>query len=216
MARCPGATNTFPIDRRRALHLFNAKTIKRHVDRADAPDPAKAEILRQWANTILDRSIETQSETEIEDLFKQRIVCDVLGYVPFNHGGVWTVASKAGIGSGAVDPCDRIWRPVTVRLTAPILPLIRGEYGVAVRRSKFVWCGSRQGDRVPSRRLSAAWPVFGEARDSSNAATNIHVSCAFRRNVSCIRMPGGAHEPCDPGCRSHFRGRHPDRFRFGP
>lgn len=85
------------------LQLFNPKTIVRHIASAGAPDPAKLEILRQWAATINDRSIETQSETEIEDLFKQQIVCSVLGYMPFNEGGAWTVASKAGIGSGAVD-----------------------------------------------------------------------------------------------------------------
>lgn len=59
--------------------------------------------MRQWAATIHDRSIETQSETEIADQFKQRIVCEVLGYLPFNEGGAWTVASKATIGAGAVD-----------------------------------------------------------------------------------------------------------------
>ncbi len=85
------------------MQLFNPKTIKRHIDRATAPDPAKVEILRGWAKTIHDRSIETQSETEIEDQFKQRIVCEVLGYAPFNEAGAWTVASKAGIGAGAVD-----------------------------------------------------------------------------------------------------------------
>jgi hypothetical protein len=85
------------------VQLFNPKTIKRHIDRATAPDPAKVEILRGWAKTIHDRSIETQSETEIEDQFKQRIVCEVLGYAPFNEDGAWTVASKAGIGAGAVD-----------------------------------------------------------------------------------------------------------------
>ena len=85
------------------MQLFNTKTIKRHIARATAPDPAKLEILRQWGDTIRDRSIETQSETEIEDQFKQRIVCDILGYTPFNGSGEWTVASKASIGVGAVD-----------------------------------------------------------------------------------------------------------------
>lgn len=85
------------------MQLFNPKTIKRHTASAGPPDPAKLEILRQWAATIHDRSIETQSETAIEDQFKQRIICDVLGYLPFNEGGEWTVASKVGIGAGAVD-----------------------------------------------------------------------------------------------------------------
>lgn len=85
------------------MQLFNPKTINRHIERASSPDPGKLEILRQWAATIHDRSIETQSETQIEDLFKQRIVCSVLGYLPFNEGGEWTVASKTAIGGGAVD-----------------------------------------------------------------------------------------------------------------
>lgn len=85
------------------MQLFNSKTIDRYFLRAGSPDPVKLDVLRKWGATIIDRSIETQSETEIEDLFKQRIVCEVLGYRPFNHVGAWTVASKAGIGSGAVD-----------------------------------------------------------------------------------------------------------------
>lgn len=61
------------------MQLFNPKTIRRHIAGAAAPDAQKLEILRQWAATIRDQSIATQSETEIEDQFKQRIVCDVLG-----------------------------------------------------------------------------------------------------------------------------------------
>ncbi len=83
--------------------LFNAKTINRHVGSAHAPDPEKLRILRQWGDTIRDRSIETQSETEIEDQFKQRIVCDVLGYTPFGGNEEYNVASKASIGAGSVD-----------------------------------------------------------------------------------------------------------------
>ncbi len=85
------------------MHLFNAKTIKRYVDRADAPDPAKAEVLRQWANTIRDRSIETQKETALHGKFKREIMCDVLGYSDFNESGHWTIEAEAAIGAGAVD-----------------------------------------------------------------------------------------------------------------
>lgn len=101
------------------MQLFNPKTIKRYVSRAGSPDPAKLEILRQWAATIADRSIETQSETAIEDQFKQRIVCDVLGYTAFGQGGEWTVASKAGIGSGAVDLALGHFTPAGGRIIAP-------------------------------------------------------------------------------------------------
>lgn len=101
------------------MQLFNPKTIKRHIDRASAPDPAKVEILRGWAKTIHDRSIETQSETEIEDQFKQRIVCEVLGYAPFNEDGAWTVASKAGIGAGAVDLALGHFTTAERRIIAP-------------------------------------------------------------------------------------------------
>lgn len=85
------------------MQLFNAKTIKRHVARAAAPDPAKLEILRQWGETIRDRSIETQKETALQGNFKQRIICDVLGYQDFNDSGQWTVAVEAQIGAGSVD-----------------------------------------------------------------------------------------------------------------
>lgn len=85
------------------MQLFNVKTIKRHIDRAAAPDPAKLEILRQWGDTIRDRSIETQKETALQGNFKQRIICDVLGYQDFNDSGQWTVAVEAQIGAGSVD-----------------------------------------------------------------------------------------------------------------
>lgn len=85
------------------MQLFNTKTIKRHIARAAAPDPAKLEILRQWGETIRDRSIETQKETALHGNFKQRIICDVLGYQDFNDSGLWTVDVEAQIGAGSVD-----------------------------------------------------------------------------------------------------------------
>lgn len=85
------------------MQLFNTKTIKRHIARAAAPDPAKLEILRQWGETIRDRSIETQKETALHGNFKQRIICDVLGYQDFNDSGHWTVDVEAQIGAGSVD-----------------------------------------------------------------------------------------------------------------
>lgn len=85
------------------MQLFNSKTINRHIARAAAPDPAKLEILRQWGETIRDRSIETQKETALHGNFKQRIICDVLGYQDFNDSGQWTVDVEAQIGAGSVD-----------------------------------------------------------------------------------------------------------------
>ncbi|MBC2666584.1 N-6 DNA methylase [Novosphingobium flavum] len=85
------------------MQLFNTKTIKRHIARAAAPDPAKLEILRQWGETIRDRSIETQKETALHGNFKQRIICEVLGYRDFNDSGEWTVDVEAAIGAGSVD-----------------------------------------------------------------------------------------------------------------
>ncbi len=85
------------------MQLFNAKTIKRHIARAPAPDPAKIAVLRQWGETIRDRSIETQKETALHGNFKQRIICEVLGYQDFNDSGAWTVDVEAQIGGGSVD-----------------------------------------------------------------------------------------------------------------
>lgn len=85
------------------MQLFNTKTIKRHIARAAAPDAAKLEILRQWGETIRDRSIETQKETALHGNFKQRIICEVLGYQDFNDSGQWTVDVEAQIGAGSVD-----------------------------------------------------------------------------------------------------------------
>ena len=85
------------------MQLFNVKTITRHVARATTPDPAKLEILRQWGDTIRDGSIGTQKETALHGNFKQRVVCDVLGYRDFNDSGEWTVDVETQIGAGAVD-----------------------------------------------------------------------------------------------------------------
>lgn len=85
------------------MQLFNTKTIKRHIARSAAPDPAKLGILRQWGETIRNRSIETQKETALHGNFKQRIICDVLGYQDFNDSGQWTVDVEAQIGAGSVD-----------------------------------------------------------------------------------------------------------------
>ena len=85
------------------MHLFNPKTIKRHVARADALDPVKLETLRQWAATIRDRSIETQKETALHGKLKREIMCDVLGYADFNESGAWTIDAEAQIGAGSVD-----------------------------------------------------------------------------------------------------------------
>lgn len=85
------------------MQLFNTKTIKRHIARAAAPDAAKLETLRQWGETIRDRSIETQKETALHGNFKQRIICEVLGYQDFNDSGQWTVDVEAQIGAGSVD-----------------------------------------------------------------------------------------------------------------
>jgi hypothetical protein len=101
------------------LHLFNAKTIQRHIARADAPDPAKAEILRQWANTIHDRSIETQKETALHGKFKREIMCDVLGYADFNESGQWTIEAEAAIGAGAVDLALGQFTTAERRIIAP-------------------------------------------------------------------------------------------------
>ena len=83
--------------------LFNRKTLDRQLASARSPTEEQLNILRAWASTIRDGSIHTQSETEIEDQFKERIVSGLLGYRPFNETGEWTVASKASIGSGVVD-----------------------------------------------------------------------------------------------------------------
>ncbi|NVE94917.1 Eco57I restriction-modification methylase domain-containing protein [Altererythrobacter lutimaris] len=85
------------------MQLFNTKTIDRHVASAPAPDPAKLEVLRQWGETIRDGSIESQKETALHGNFKQRIICEVLGYSDFNDSGEWTVDVEAAIGSGSVD-----------------------------------------------------------------------------------------------------------------
>jgi type I restriction-modification system DNA methylase subunit len=101
------------------VQLFNSKTIQRHVARASAPDPAKLEILRQWGETIRDRSIETQKETALHGNFKQRIICDVLGYQDFNDSGEWTVDVETQIGAGSVDLAFGNFTKYSRRIIAP-------------------------------------------------------------------------------------------------
>lgn len=99
--------------------LFNRKTIDRQLA-ATLPVPETAlAILRSWASTIRDGSLLTQSETEVEDQFKERIVAGVLGYRAFNDSGSWTVASKAAIGAGAVDLALGHFTPASRTIVAP-------------------------------------------------------------------------------------------------
>lgn len=99
--------------------LFNRKTLDRQLASARSPTEEQLNILRAWASTIRDGSIHTQSETEIEDQFKERIVSGLLGYRPFNETGEWTVASKASIGSGVVDLALGHFKPDTKTIVAP-------------------------------------------------------------------------------------------------
>lgn len=101
------------------MHLFNPKTIARHIARADALDPVKLETLRQWAATIRDRSIETQKETALHGKFKREIMCDVLGYADFNDSGAWTIDAEAQIGAGSVDLALGHFTKDSSRIIAP-------------------------------------------------------------------------------------------------
>lgn len=85
------------------MQLFNRKTLARQIERAEPADQAKLEILREWAATIADGSINQQKETALHGNFKQRIVCDVLGFTDFNESGAWTVDVETQIGAGSVD-----------------------------------------------------------------------------------------------------------------
>lgn len=101
------------------MQLFNPKTIERHIARATVPDPVKLETLRQWGETIRDRSIETQKETALHGNFKQRIICEVLGYQDFNDSGQWTVDVEAQIGAGSVDLAFGQFNKDESRIIAP-------------------------------------------------------------------------------------------------
>jgi len=101
------------------LQLFNPKTVNRHIAHAASPDPGKLEILRQWAATIIDRSIETQKETALHGKFNREIICDVLGYADFNESGAWTVEAEAAIGAGAVDLALGHFKAGESRIIAP-------------------------------------------------------------------------------------------------
>jgi hypothetical protein len=63
------------------MHLFNPKTIERHLPSATPIPPVHMEHLSEWADTISSGRILGIKETALHADFKSKIVEGVLGYV---------------------------------------------------------------------------------------------------------------------------------------
>lgn len=82
--------------------LFNARLITRSCA-ADAVPLAHQQILRDWSETIGNKSIYQQKEQHIRNAFVQKIFCEVLGYSTFGSSGGYTLADEKYVGKGRVD-----------------------------------------------------------------------------------------------------------------
>ncbi len=86
------------------MSLFNKKYLNKQIGEHPQPIPEDhLEVLESWANSIHDRSIETQKETALHGNFKNQITERILGYIPFGSADEWTVASEQTLGKGSVD-----------------------------------------------------------------------------------------------------------------
>lgn len=85
------------------MHLFNPKTISRHLASVPAAPSTHAEHLGEWAEMIKSGRIEDIKETALHADFKSKIVEGVLGYISAARNVDHTVTSEQAILRGSVD-----------------------------------------------------------------------------------------------------------------
>jgi hypothetical protein len=86
------------------MHLFNPKTISRHLQQQPISIPQPHfEILQTWSSLISTKRIFELKETSLQADFKSNIVEGVLGYVSAAKSPTHTVTSEQAILSGSVD-----------------------------------------------------------------------------------------------------------------
>lgn len=101
------------------MHLFNPKTIERHLPSASTVPPAHMEHLSEWADTISSGRIGGIKETALHSDFKSKIVEGVLGYISAVKSADHTVTSEQAILRGSVDLALGRFGPKHSQIMAP-------------------------------------------------------------------------------------------------
>lgn len=83
------------------MQLFHPRIIEKHIKHVEPISGRHTDILKAWAEHLSNGIYD--SETQNDDVFIQRILVDVLGYVRTGNGESWTVAKNEPVGKGNVD-----------------------------------------------------------------------------------------------------------------
>ena len=83
------------------MPLFHPRVIEKHLKHIEPITAQHAEILKIWAENLSQGIYD--SETQNDDVFIQRILVDILGYVRTSDGQNWTVSKNIPVGKGNVD-----------------------------------------------------------------------------------------------------------------
>lgn len=85
------------------MHLFNPKTLERHLPKVDRASADQAEKIVAWAEMIASKRVDGIKETALHSDFKSNIVEAVLGYTSAVTGAEHTVTAEKTILRGSVD-----------------------------------------------------------------------------------------------------------------
>jgi type I restriction-modification system DNA methylase subunit len=101
-------------------HLFNPKTIARHLTNTAKPTEEQAAHLAAWAELIRSGRIMDHKETALHGDFKARIIEGVLGYRSAVDNAEHTVTSEQAILKGSVDLALGHFGPDKSQIIAPL------------------------------------------------------------------------------------------------
>jgi len=99
------------------MALFHPRVIEKHIKYVEPISEHHAAILNAWADNLSQGIY--HSETQNDDVFIQRILVDVLGYVRSSNGKNWTVAKNQPVGSGNVDAALGEFSAEATKIIAP-------------------------------------------------------------------------------------------------
>ncbi|WP_332715757.1 Eco57I restriction-modification methylase domain-containing protein [Pelagibacterium sp. WS-203] len=101
------------------MHLFNPKTLDRHIAYPDSLPASHEALLKEWSELIRSGRITGLKETALHGDFKAKIVEGVLGYVSAVVSPDHTVTSEQSILSGSVDLALGHFGPQRSQILAP-------------------------------------------------------------------------------------------------
>lgn len=101
------------------MHLFNPKTLDRHIAHPDNLPANHEALLKEWSELIRSGRITGLKETALHGDFKAKIVEGVLGYVSAVESPDHTVTSEQSILSGSVDLALGHFGPQRSQILAP-------------------------------------------------------------------------------------------------